>query len=234
MNNTPNEVSENKNKITTPGITTEDNNFDKNSGKPRRKKRKEQGDKDDRLERVVQIRRVTKVVKGGKRIGFRATIVVGDKAGNIGVGVGKAIEVPSAIQKGIAKAKKSQIKSVIVDGSIPHRVVGICGASQVLLRPAPAGTGVIAGGAVRTVLELVGIADVVAKSQGSSNVINVAKATVEALRLLQDKDQVEKLRGTTIHIQRKNQFGTVNAVSKVGNVSAKKQYETINTPVKKS
>jgi len=197
----------------------------------RRRKKRESNEKEERLERVIQVRRVTKVVKGGKRLGFRSAIVVGDKDGSIGVGVGKAAEVPSAIQKGIAKAKKAQIKCTLVGGTIPYKVMGLCGASKVLLRPAPPGTGVIAGGAVRTVLELVGIADVVSKSLGSANPINVAKATINALSRLKEKGAVETLRGTTLSVRVPGEVSGagVESVSK----DSPSKFERIETPLKK-
>jgi len=152
-------------------------------------------------ERVVQVRRVTKVVKGGKRMGFRVLTVVGDRKGQVGVGIGKASEVSSAIRKGVELAKRSLIKISLVGGTIPHEVVGKLGSSNVLLRPAPSGKGVIAGGSVRIILELVGVRDVVAKSIGSSNAINTAKATLDALESLKSQEEQEALRGKPLNVR---------------------------------
>ncbi|MBI5701844.1 30S ribosomal protein S5 [Candidatus Saganbacteria bacterium] len=152
-------------------------------------------------ERVVQVRRVTKVVKGGKRMGFRVLSVVGDRGGLVGMGIGKASEVSAAIRKGVDLAKKSLVKVPMISGTIPHEVVGKLGSSTVLLRPAPSGKGVIAGGSVRIILELAGVKDVVAKSIGSSNAINTAKATLDALSLLKTQEQQELLRGKSINVR---------------------------------
>ncbi len=152
-------------------------------------------------ETVVQIRRVTKVVKGGKRMGFRAAVVVGDSDGHVGLGIGKAGEVSAAIRKGVEKAKKCQVSVPRVESTIPHEIEGTLGASKVLLRPAPKGTGVIAGGAVRIVLELAGVSDVVAKSLGSPNAINTAKATISALENLKDIEEEEQIRGKKLDVK---------------------------------
>ncbi len=146
-------------------------------------------------EKVVQIRRVTKVVKGGKKMGFRAVVVVGDMKAKVGLGIGKAAEVSAAIRKGVESAKKSLLEVSLISGTIPHDVVGKFSASQVVLRPAPRGTGVIAGGAVRNILELAGVKNIVAKSIGSPNAINVARATLNALSLLKRLDIVALQRG---------------------------------------
>lgn len=146
-------------------------------------------------EKVVQIRRVTKVVKGGKRMGFRALVIVGDQSGKVGMGIAKAGEVSAAIRKSAEGAKKNQITVPMVGYTIPHEVIGKSGASSVLIKPAPAGTGVIAGGAVRVILELAGIRDVVAKSIGSSNAINAARATIHGLKCLRTVAEVKQLRG---------------------------------------
>lgn len=152
-------------------------------------------------ERVVQVRRVTKVVKGGKRMGFRVLSVVGDRKGRVGVGVGKAAEVSAAIRKAVDAAKRELITVPMISGTIPHEIVGKLGASNVLLRPAPSGKGVIAGGSVRVVLELAGIRDVVAKSIGASNAINTAKATIDALLALKIQEKQEHLRGKTLNVR---------------------------------
>ncbi len=146
-------------------------------------------------DQVIAINRVTKVVKGGKNLSFAALVVVGDGAGVVGYGSGKAREVPMAIRKGIESAKKSLTKVNVSQGSIPHTVTGHYGAGRVLLKPAPAGTGVIAGGAVRAVVEAAGIQNVLTKSLGTTNPYNVVKATMDALLRLRDLQEVAATRG---------------------------------------
>jgi small subunit ribosomal protein S5 len=146
-------------------------------------------------DQVIAINRVTKVVKGGKNLSFAALVVVGDGAGIVGYGSGKAREVPMAIRKGIESAKKSLNKVNISHGSIPHTVTGHYGAGRVLLKPAPPGTGVIAGGAVRAVVEAAGIQNVLTKSLGTTNPHNVVKATMDALLRLRDLQEVANTRG---------------------------------------
>ena len=149
-------------------------------------------------ERVVTINRVTKVVKGGRRFRFAALVVIGDQKGNVGFGTGKANEVPDAIQKAIESAKKNIIKVAIVNSTIPHEVTGVYGAGRVVLRPASAGTGVVAGGPVRAVVELAGISDILSKSLGSATPINVIRATIEGLKSLETVEQVAARRGKTV------------------------------------
>ena len=149
-------------------------------------------------ERVVVINRVTKVVKGGRRFRFAALVVVGDFNGHVGFGTGKAQEVPEAIKKAVEDAKKNLITVPIVGSTIPHEITGISGAGKVLLRPAPAGTGIIAGGPVRNVVELAGIKDIVSKSQGSNTPINIVRATFKGLQELRTVEMVAEQRGKAV------------------------------------
>jgi small subunit ribosomal protein S5 len=156
------------------------------------------GEKSNYLERVVAINRVSKVVKGGRRFSFTALVIVGDGNGMVGVGYGKAKEVPAAIAKGVEEARKGFFRVPLIGGTITHPVQGEAAAGVVMLRPASPGTGVIAGGAVRAVLECAGVHDILAKSLGSDNAINVVHATVAALKLLQRPEEVAARRGLSI------------------------------------
>jgi len=164
---------------------------------PRRDRQEKPKDDSGLSEKVVFINRCAKVVKGGRRFSFSALVVSGDKAGKVGFGFGKANEVSEAIRKASEAAKKSLIKVATQENTIPHEVIGEHGGGRVLLRPASPGTGIIAGGGVRAVVEAAGIRDVLAKSLGSSNHANVVKATLEALRQLRRKEEIFKLRGLT-------------------------------------
>ncbi len=165
---------------------------------PRNDRRERETEKSPFLERVVTINRVSKVVKGGRRFSFTALVIVGDGNGLVGVGYGKSKEVPSAIAKGVEEAKKNFFRVPRIGSTIPHPVQGEAAAGVVLLRPAAAGTGVIAGGPVRAVLECAGVHDVLSKSLGSSNTINIVHATIEALRMLEEPAAVAARRGLSL------------------------------------
>lgn len=160
--------------------------------------RGERGDRSNYIEKVVTINRVAKVVKGGRRFSFTALVIVGDGDGQVGVGYGKAKEVPTAIAKGVEEAKKNFFRVPRIGGTIPHPVQGEKAAGVVFLRPASPGTGVIAGGPVRAVLEAAGVHDVLSKSLGSSNAINIVHATVEALQMLESPTAVARRRGLAV------------------------------------
>ncbi|MGD2205941.1 MAG: 30S ribosomal protein S5 [Anaerolineae bacterium] len=162
-----------------------------------RRGREEKGEELD--ERVVHIARTAKVVKGGRRFAFRAVVVVGDNKGSVGVGVGKAPGVPEAIRKGVARAQKNMVEVPMVGTTIPHAVTTRYSAAKVMLRPASPGTGVIAGGGVRAVVEAAGIRDILTKSLGSANILNVVKATMKALEELKDPQAEAQRRGVPVH-----------------------------------
>ncbi|CAB4733946.1 unannotated protein [freshwater metagenome] len=171
------------------------------SGAGERKDRKERTPREEKsayIERVVAINRVSKVVKGGRRFSFTALVIVGDGDGQVGVGYGKAKEVPAAIAKGVEEAKKSFFRVPRIQGTIPHPITGEASAGVVMLRPAAPGTGVIAGGPVRAVLECAGIHDILSKSMGSDNAINVVHATVKALKMLESPEAVAARRGLSL------------------------------------
>jgi len=168
---------------------------DRHDGRGKRRERDNKKSEDGLENRLVQVNRVAKVVKGGRNMSFSALVVVGDKNGKVGVASGKAAEVPDAVEKATVNAKKYLISVPMVNTTIPHEVVGCFGTSKVMLKPAPEGSGVIAGSSVRAVMELAGFKDVITKSIGSRNKINTVKATIEALKLLKSKEQVAALRG---------------------------------------
>jgi small subunit ribosomal protein S5 len=166
-------------------------------GDQRRRNREEEVEELD--ERVVHIARTAKVIKGGRRFAFRAVVVVGDNKGSVGVGVGKAREVPDAIRKGVDRAKRNMKQVPMLGTTIPHEITMRYSAARVMLRPASPGTGVIAGGGVRAVVEAAGIRDILTKSMGSANILNVVTATFKALQQLQEPAEVARRRGVPMH-----------------------------------
>jgi small subunit ribosomal protein S5 len=194
----PGSDSEREGKAMTETQRREGGRSDRRGRDDRRGSRDHDAAKNQYLERVVSINRVAKVVQGGRRFSFTALVVVGDGDGTVGVGYGKAKEVPAAIAKGVEDAKKHFFRVPRILGTIPHPVQGEEAAGVVMLRPASPGTGVIAGGSARAVLECAGISDVLAKSLGSSNAINVVHATVAALRSLEEPEQVARRRGMSV------------------------------------
>jgi small subunit ribosomal protein S5 len=211
-----------------PGAATEERSNERSNdrggrrGGDRRDNRRQDAEKNAFVERVVTINRVAKVVKGGRRFSFTALVVVGDGDGTVGVGYGKAKEVPAAIAKGVEEAKKNFFRVPRIQGTIPHPVQGEAAAGVVFLRPAAPGTGVIAGGPVRAVLECAGIHDVLSKSLGSSNSINIVHATVAALRGLEEPAAVAARRGLALEdvapaaLLRSQAAGRADAAAKVG------------------
>jgi small subunit ribosomal protein S5 len=196
------ETTESTDTSAAQSLVVDPNEREARRGSRERGPRAERKDREDKsspfLERVVTINRVAKVVKGGRRFAFTALVVVGDGDGMVGIGYGKAKEVPAAIAKGVEEAKKSFFRVPRIGSTIPHPVQGEAAAGVVLLRPAAAGTGVIAGGPVRAVLECAGVQDVLSKSLGSNNTINIVHATVAALRQLEEPGNVASRRGKTI------------------------------------
>lgn len=170
--------------------------------KPRNKKDNNKADGEEWFERVIKINRVMKACKGGKRLGFRALVVVGDLNGKVGIGLGKSSEVPGAIKKAMDRAKKNLVTVTVLQGTLAHSVKGRFGSAKVLVHPAPEGTGIIAGGAARIILEAAGIRNAVAKSLGSSNPINSARATLQGLLSLRNQETESKRRGVKLSIRK--------------------------------
>jgi len=164
----------------------------------REPRRRRDEDREELDERVIDITRVAKVIKGGRRFAFRTTVVVGDNKGRVGIGVGKSRAVPDSIRKGNERSRRDMFHVALAGNTIPHQVVGYCGGAKVFLKPAAPGTGVIAGGAVRQVLEAVGVKDILSKSQGSPNILNVAFATIDALQQLQNIHELAAMRGKSV------------------------------------
>lgn len=164
----------------------------------RRREPRREEDREELDERVVDIRRVAKVIQGGRRFAFRTVVIIGDNKGRVGIGVGKARGVPDSIRKGSERARRNMEKVALSGTTIPHPIVGRYGGAKVMLKPASPGTGVIAGGGVRAVLEAAGVRDILTKSQGSANLLNVTLATLEALKALRSPEQVAAMRGKNV------------------------------------
>jgi small subunit ribosomal protein S5 len=169
------------------------------AGRRDRKDSRRDDERDEIDERVVDIKRVAKVIKGGRRFAFRTVVIVGDNKGRVGVGIGKARGVPDSIRKAADRARKNMVSVALSGTTIPHEVTSRYGGAKVLLKPASPGTGVIAGGAVRAVLEAVGVSDILTKSQGSANLLNVAMATVEALSSLHSAEELARMRDKNVN-----------------------------------
>lgn len=165
----------------------------------RESRRRREEEREELDERAIDITRVAKVIKGGRRFAFRTVMVVGDNKGRVGIGVGKARGVPDSIRKGTERARRRMVYIPLSGSTIPHEVEGRCGGARVMLKPAAPGTGVVAGGAVRAVLEAAGVSDVLSKSKGSSNILNVAFATFDALVKLQDLQTLAAMRGKDVN-----------------------------------
>ncbi len=186
-------------------ITAPEDNDNQKKGRRGRDPNRRSGPEDGRQkveseweEKIIQVRRVTKVVKGGKKLSFRAVVAIGNGKGQVGLGVGKAAEVLNAIQKGVGDARKNLIKVPLIGTTIPHQSLGKQGSSRILLKPAAKGTGVIAGGAARAILELAGVADVVSKSLGSRAPLNVGRATIHCLSTMRTFETAARLRGISL------------------------------------
>lgn len=195
---------ENENKEVTTEVTNEvtekpvEKKFVKNGKRPFKKNNRREVRKSPYEEKVISISRVSKTTKGGRTIRFSATVAVGDRKGKVGLGTGKANEVPEAISKALKAAEKNIINVSLVEGrTLSHEVIGTCGAARVLIKPAKAGSGIIAGGPVRNVLELAGVKDIVSKSLGSNTQINTARAAMNALKMQRSAEHVAELRGKT-------------------------------------
>lgn len=194
-------MTEMNNEVETKKVTSENGQGRKPSFKDKKFDRKDRPARREDSEfekKVVSVRRVTKVVKGGRTLRFSALVVVGDGKGRVGLAIGKAKEVSGAIEKATTMAKKSMVRIPIVDGTIPHENIGKFSSTRILMLPAPAGTGVIAGGSARSVLELAGIKNIVTKRHGSSNKINCVKATMQGLLSLRTKEEIAARRGKSV------------------------------------